>query len=243
MIIRHALAAFSGLFYSLRYWRKFAITRSETKRYLFKSVSLSLCYVGFSARGSFREAILAGKCGFICCAYDVATDWRNFDPKYRNILELVLSEQVSAQETALALRLYDLEVANAVREDGLERGVVAFDFIMSVMGSKSAFEKLISVHEIGSLCQIADDVLDYEQDVMRKELNCLQSPRRENHLRRLVTSFTEGRVRHLFPKGAFLRSVLKRAVIKAKGLLEVDGNEAPVYLHPSNVDRSVDQQM
>jgi len=77
-----------------------------------------------------------------------------------------------------------------------------------------------SLDEIGRLCQIVDDVLDYEQDIACGDTNCLTSIRRNLYLKQLISKFGSDETQRLFGNvRSALVIAIERARIKAGDLL------------------------
>lgn len=225
MVLSQLVSAFSALIQSVKYGRVLHIQGDEWKRYLKKSTSLGLCYAGLGATGSAREGWRAGKAAFVCCAYDVVTDWRHFDPAARDLLERIMrAMQLKPELQSLAMNLYEKELFNELEEDGLDRGYIALRFTLKMMGCEKACQDVWGdVDEIGRLCQIVDDVLDYEQDIACGDINCLTSVRREDYLKQLITKFGNAETQRLFGNSrSALVIAIERARVKAEGLIKAN---------------------
>ena len=215
MFTSQLVAALSAFIFAIRFGRALRIKRSEWNRYLKKSVSLGLCYAGFGTPGAIGQAWNAGKAGFICCAYDVVTDWRHFDPTARTAFQTVMrSLEIGTDLERVAMSLYQKEVSNHLNEDGLERGSIALRFTLTMMGCEKEREKTWGdVDEIGQLFQIVDDVLDYEDDIVAGDVNCLTSSKKQAHIRRLLLKFGSREVEQLFGSS---RTALVIAIERAR---------------------------
>jgi hypothetical protein len=222
MLITHFTAALCAFLRSVQYARKLEIRRGEWKRYLKKSFSLGLCYAGFATDSKVKEGWMAGEAAFLCCAYDVVTDWRGFDSKSREAFEDILYKRAPAPELqSLAIGLYEKELSNKLEDDGLDRGSIALRFTLKMMGCEKTRESMWGdVDEVGRLLQIVDDVLDYEEDVACGDTNCLTSAKRNMYLRQLLQNMNGVEVRKLFGDvDSILVKVIKRAEQKARLLL------------------------
>jgi len=215
MIVAHAVAALSAVLHSFRYASALDIRPAERKRFLTKSLNLGLCYAGFAKSKGLAEPWGAGKAAFLCSAYDVVTDWRGFDFASRKKFEGVMrSMKLTPELESLATTLYEKELCVELQEDGLDRGYIALRFTLKLMGCEEMRERQWgNLDELGRLCQIVDDVLDYEQDVRLGETNCLTTLRRDLYLRRLNEGFATHEIQRLFGTS---RSVLVMAIEKAK---------------------------
>lgn len=222
MLLSHIFAASSALIRSVEYARLLKIRGNEWKRYLKKSLSLGLCYAGFSTPGRIREAWRAGEAAFLCCAYDVVTDWRHFDSTARQRFEDILHlMRLEPELQTLAMKLYEKELFNQLEEDGLDRGYIALRFTLKMMRCEKEREAVWGdVDEIGRLCQIVDDVLDYEQDIACGDTNCLTSVRRDLYLKQLISKFGSSETHRLFGHArSALIIAIERARMKAEDLL------------------------
>lgn len=231
MLLNQTLAALSAILRSVEYARVLGIRRRELIRYLKKSVSFGLCYAGFGTPGRMREAWMAGEAAFLCCAYDVVTDWRHYDDTARKTFEVILRARVPKPEIQyIAIGLYDKERFDALCADGLERGAIALRFTLKMMGCERARETAWGdLDRLGYLLQIVDDVLDFEEDVATGDTNCLKSPRRDMYLARLRSELGSVEVRRLFgDRGSVLVRVIESARSKAERLLptEAAANQA-----------------
>jgi hypothetical protein len=221
MILSHLTAAFSALVRSIQYAGVLAIARVERLRYLKKSLRLGLCYAGFGDAWNLKEAWKAGEAAFLSCAYDVVTDWQEFDEKARGAFESILGELSSPELQELALRLYDQDSNNQLSENGLERGAVALRFILKMMGCEKQREaRWGDLTDLGELLQIVDDIYDYEDDAAAGEQNCLTTANRNVYLNRLLESLGRQDTRRLFGHApSVLVFAIGQARKKARALL------------------------
>jgi len=211
----HAAAAFTAVQQSFAHARQLAIRWHEWPRYYLKSVNLALCYFGFARKGDFKGARCAGRAAFFCCAYDVVTDWRNFDRSALHVFEKLVTQELPENLAELAIALLRQEQEGALTQDGLSRGVDALRFICRLVGSEEHIRTRLDFENLGLVMQIVDDVLDWEEDWRTQQLNCLASSSRENHLNRLV-QFDLGQFTNLFPHATVLAHVVRTAQRKAR---------------------------
>jgi len=176
------LAILRSLWLSVRYARRLRIRHGEFSRYLRKSTNLALCYYGFSDSETMGQAEQAGRAAFLCCAYDVVTDWRGFDEEAFETFRQILTRNAPTELAALAISLYQKECAGDLKDDGLERGVIALEFVTRMMECRGHFRHGNYLRSAGRLLQLVDDLLDYEEDSCTGDLNCLASPRRREYL-------------------------------------------------------------
>lgn len=210
-MICSAIAASRATWLGLRYARQLGIKLPEVGRYFLKCINLGLCYGGFISSVDLRKAVRAGDVAFLCCAYDVVTDWRSFDSESRDTFEAILSRHVPEWARVLTKGLYQKELDQTIGLDGLERGVLALEFAVGVIGLQAQFSSA-DVREVGVLLQIVDDVLDFEQDSLLGELNCLNTPRSGLYLTHLAATMDAlaGRFAHSLFMGLVLETVRKK---------------------------------
>lgn len=214
MIISHIVAALSAFIRSVQYAGVLGIHKAERVRYVKKSIRLALCYAGFGTPWNLREAWKAGEAAFLSCAYDVVTDWQHFTEKARSAFESILTDLSGPELRELALALYDKESKKQLSEDGLERGAVALRFILKTMGCEKQREATWGdLDELGRLLQIVDDVLDYEDDAVAGEQNCLSTADRDVYLGQLLEGLSSEKTHRLFGRA---RSVLVLAIAHAR---------------------------
>ncbi len=214
MIISHIVAALRALILCARYASTLNISHAERVRYVKKSIRLALCFAGFGTPWNLIEAWKAGQAAFFCCAYDVVTDWRHFEPKAGRRLEIILNGFSEIELYPLALVLYDKEANNELAADGLERGAISLRFILKMMGCETEREASWGdLDNLGQLLQIVDDVFDYESDAIAGEQNCLRTANRDIHLTRLLEGFNRENTRRLFGRTP---SVLMLAIAYAR---------------------------
>jgi hypothetical protein len=214
MIVRYTIATASAAGYSIRHARALAIARGEWVRYLKKSVYCSLCYVGLGARGTAREAWQAGQAAFLTTAFDVLTDWRGFSPAGAVVFDALLANIVADRDTRrMAQELYERKRSGGFTGDGLERGAIALRLVLRTMDSElqraSAWGDL---DDVGRTLQFVDDLLDFDQDVARHDLNCLTSLQGADHLDAFLARYTAGDIHRIF---GTQRTVLVRAIERA----------------------------
>ncbi len=214
----HFLAALVAFFWSFRHQKTFQIKAEERRRYWLKSVHLALCYRGFAPDCKPRSLMGAGKAAFFCCAYDVVTDWRDFDPKLFESFESLLRRSVPAEAAELALTLYKQEKMDLLTEDGLSRGTVALEFVTKLMNTESYIRQRTDFNHLGIIMQIVDDVLDLEEDKREHKTNCLFSSGREEYLS-LLAKFPINENEGFLPGGRILWNVVRSAQQKAEGLV------------------------
>jgi hypothetical protein len=216
------LAAIRAVGLSLRSARRLGVRGTELVRFVKKSINFSICFAGLAPCARFRQIWGVGTSAFLCSAYDVISDWRDFDPGLWRVYSGLLGKLVPCEQTRLiAIILYEKELNRALTNDGLERGVLALDFALQLMDVRDdCLVRWHTLERVGTLLQIADDILDLEEDLRNGDQNCLRTPRRCKHLSEFV-EFTENRALLTFgTDGSVLLSVLRTARQKAEILLK-----------------------
>lgn len=217
--LNRVIALSGAIWFSFKYLACLKIKFGEIKRYLMKSINLAACYSGFSMPGNLGQAFRAGKSAFFCCAYDVVTDWRQFDSSDLDVLKKILLAETSTDISNIVLESYTKEANGQMDEDGLERGSFALRFVIRLIGSESFFAERIDVDYAGRLWQLLDDLLDYEADLQVGDQNCLESPNRLRYLQRAESLLSEP-FASTFLQDRVLAYVARRAAEKARLMAE-----------------------
>lgn len=222
-MLAYAMAVGTALTFSLRHQGALNINSKERRRYWLKSVNLALCYRGFAPNRRFESARNAGRAAFFCCAYDVITDWRNYEDDAFNWFRKLLTQEVGRDLTTIALKLYEEERSGALQFDGLSRGIDALEFVTKLIGSDDYIRRNFDFRHLGIIMQIVDDVLDLEDDQRNGETNCLlKSPlQRFNHLRALL-AFNVQRLATLLPHSNVLCHMIRSSQRRAALMLSVE---------------------
>jgi hypothetical protein len=212
MILSHVIAALGAITRSIQYGKK--------------SLRLGLCYAGFATPWNPIEAWKAGEAAFLSCAYDVVTDWQQFNRKARFAFERILNELSEPELQQLALSLYDKDSNKQLSEHGLERGAIALRFILKMMKCETQRElKWGDLTDLGELLQIVDDIFDYEDDIAAGEQNCLTTTDREIYLRRFLDQLSYDKCRQLFgSQPSVLVFAIQQARKKARTLIRRSNN-------------------
>lgn len=194
---------------------------TDAKRLIRKTDNLTQCYMGFAQNGSDREWQGAAGAAFLCAAYDLLTDWEPYkhNPDNEAIFSTFVTRIAPTELASMAIALFQKDREQKLTNDGLERGAVAFRFVIGMMGLESHYAKLIDLDRLGLLLQIADDILDYDDDVRNGDTNCLVSPRRNDYLHMMVFEMDDVLIHQLFPHGGILAMVLKQARARAKSMI------------------------
>jgi len=220
-VLQSILAAARAVYLGLLFSSRFRIRFGELNRYLRKCLNLGLCYGAFTNKWSVIAAVRAGDAAFLCCVYDVASDWRGFENEPRTQLEKVLHRFAPKSGVDLALDLFEMERTERLSADGLERGVLALQFVAGLAGSTDKFQRY-GIDTVGRLLQMIDDILDIEEDIAHDDQNCFLGPRRILYLAELThfSPFLE----QVFSRSSVMLRVIEKASLKAQKLLE---NELP----------------
>lgn len=216
-MLRSLIAALYAVLLGFRFRRELAISVHELQRYLSKSFNLGLCYGAFVKPPTIRGSVYAGRAAFLCCAYDVVTDWRSFSPYFRERFKRQLQRLVPEWAVGLTMQLYRSDLEEALQEDGLERGIIAVKLITGVVGSEDSFSGF-GIRRLGLLLQIVDDVIDFEHDVAHEELNCLATSRGTLHLRFLKEN--KQQLLHLFRGDLVMRSVITHGIRRGEAMAQ-----------------------
>lgn len=211
-----ALAVAEAFRLSKKYEKILQITPGESKRYINKVRNLSLCYAGFSSEGSFSQVIKATEAGLLSAAYDVCTDWdkKNSKPIFENICK-----QIAPRLQNKIMEMYEKDVSNTFSHEGLERGSTSLEIILEHMGLLHLYEKKTDVVELGRMLQVADDILDVEEDAREKKQNVLLETRGNEWLEEYCAYFSDTKIRILFERESPLTMMLRQARGKAQILL------------------------
>lgn len=215
-----AAAVVTGLVDSQRYARALQIEPWERGPYFRKTFNISLVYAGFAQRFSLDQAKGAGHAAFLTCAYDVVTDWgkqRSLQASFARSMHALASPELAN----MALDLLDRDTKGALLDDGLERGVVTLEFILGMMNIREAFgRKCDNFKQLGQGLQIVDDVIDWENDNLKGDQNCLTNTNlRSTYLGRILEDFDDLTLKTLFPYGPIPIYVIKRTQPKARDML------------------------
>jgi hypothetical protein len=237
-MFRHFAAALVAFTWCIRNQQTFQISFRESKRYWLKAINLAICYQGFASDRGIGVSFKAGKAGFFCCAYDVITDWRNFDPLLYQSFEKLAKQYLSTSEAQLALSLYQVEKQGLLAEDGLTRGTIALEFVTKIIGSESLIRQTTDFNRFGIVLQIVDDVLDIEDDKRERKMNSLFSKKRNQYLKDLI-EFPVEQVKAILPDGSILWAVVTFAQQKARNILSQSPASEPLINVNSSPDHNI----
>lgn len=211
------VSAITSLLLAVRYRSTCGVRLRESLRYSRKAINLGLCYGAFVPSYSLRDSKRAGRAAFLACAYDVVTDWRGFDRCAGERFARLLRALVPSWAVALALDLYRKDRAGALSDDGLERGTLALRFVTRLVGSADLYEPRLA-GDLGVVLQIVDDLLDYKDDEVAGDTNCLLTSQRTHYLAKFESSVEQ--LDECFAHSPVMRFVLWKTKRRATALQE-----------------------
>ncbi|MFA5022576.1 MAG: UbiA family prenyltransferase [Patescibacteria group bacterium] len=148
-----------------------------------KSINLYLSLLAFTdkhrpADQLFRVMVSA----VLTAVYDYDTDWEPGSDGSR-FKELMCQYVKSETAETIAVKLLESEKTNALSEDGLERGSVAFKFYCLVIDSEWLKQySPAQLDTFGKFLQILDDILDFNHDRAAGDKNCLLLSNRDEYI-------------------------------------------------------------
>lgn len=198
--------------------RGFDLPPSSRARYAIKAANLSLCFLGFSIHRG-REALKrSAQVGMLASLFDLGSDGLHFRPSALAQLQAIVTTTVDHDTAAIIFELMERKRARQIQLCGLERGIDALRIITKHLQSEKMWESEAQFREVGILCQVVDDILDYENDLALGDLNflCFEDPM--PYVEKLLTwRFKEQLVASAYPSVLF--KVILRAQAKAPGLV------------------------
>jgi hypothetical protein len=193
--------------------------RGKIASFLMKSMSFAMQYQGYGQQPDTKNAKEAGTAAFLASAYDVVSDWKidkiDWIPTYRDIVKKYAGSDMAAE----AEKLLERDVNVRLRNDGLERGEVAFPMVLRHMDELEAFSKKTDPAYTGYLIQIMDDLNDHESDFQFNEQNCLRTSNRDRHLESFIRGTHRDMIKDWFPHSAWLQRMIQGEREKASLLL------------------------
>jgi hypothetical protein len=217
--IRYIISSVSSLILSLRHFRKFNLSFKEYIRYVKKSMNLSLCYSSFSGDNKFRSYKKVGEIAFFSSAYDIITDCKKYDPDFKNKYFELLKSKASGDICILTEEMYFKDNKDSFNNDGLERGEISLKIILLYIGSINYFQHRFNISELGEICQITDDIIDYEEDKILNETNCFLSNRRYEYARKYKSYFSNTSSLELFKSSPVMNFIIKDSINKLDKIL------------------------
>lgn len=217
----YAISAFVSSMYSIKYWNRFDLTLNEKLKVILKSINLSLCYSSFADSGNIKHYIKAGLAGFFSSAYDIVTDWKSFEQIYKKrYFEIILHNVKSIEIQQILLNMYERDKEGVLDIDGLERGADSLKLILLFMDNIEQFQMKHNLKEFGYCLQIMDDILDFEEDRLNEDLNCLLSDNWEQYLIRFKVFFEMNK--NIFNSSPIMKYVINKSRKKISYIKEIN---------------------
>lgn len=214
ILIGYFVSTVASLSISIKYFRRFQLSRKEYIKYLKKSINLALCYSSFSGNNSIASYKRVGEIAFFSSAYDIITDCKKYKlslkEKYFNILKSKATKNICS----LTEGMYNKDFTDSFDNDGLERGEISLKIILLYVGSLEYFESICNIKELGEMMQITDDIIDYEEDKILNETNCFLSQRRNNHAQVYKKYFSTLWAVKLFENYPVMNYLIKKTIVK-----------------------------
>jgi hypothetical protein len=160
------------------------------------------------------------------------TDWRAFDEASFNWFKTLLNHDLPSHVAEIAFKLYEQDKSGKLQNDGLSRGIIALELVTRLIGSYEFIQSRFDFKRLGIIMQIVDDVLDYENDRLGGELNCLitSSTYQRNEYIRELLNFDLEKFRQVFPYGTVLYQVIRYSKGKVKSMFHYDCTTPPMQL-------------
>lgn len=106
----------------------------ESKKFFSKCKNLFICYLGFSSQNTSAEARGAAVAAFLSAHYDWVTDGPRTTPEARDkFISLLNTLSIKKEANEMVLDMLQKDVNKNLSQDGLERGVNSFIFILEMM--------------------------------------------------------------------------------------------------------------
>jgi hypothetical protein len=166
--------------------RRFNISAVDRFRYATKSGNLALCFLGFSIHPGREFSQRSAELGVLASIFDLASDGLKFDTGALHQFRLVVSETVDEGVACIIFNLMTRKQRMELGVGGLDRGVDAVRIVIKHLHAEEVWKSEREIYDIGILCQIIDDVLDYKGDFARQELNFLRTDERTIYLERFL---------------------------------------------------------
>lgn len=198
--------------------KPYALPASQQLKYLAKAGNLAACFLGFSTYDD--QSKRSAQLGFLAAAFDLVSDGKGYELQASREYERHVTSLVSADVAEIILTLLRKKKQGVLRSDGLERGADSLRIILRHFQEEALWVPS-KINEVGELCQIVDDVLDYKSDLMNGELNCLTSRAGSDNLRRLAGWDYRSALSSSKHPGVLFH-VIRTAKLRAVRLLEVE---------------------
>jgi hypothetical protein len=167
--------------------KAFDIPPARRFSYGVKSCNLAACFLGFSVREDERFYRKSAELGFLASTFDLVSDGLHFDSDafrtYGNLVRALVEPEVAE----ITLGLMERKRQGRLGAQGLERGIESLRIIIKHLGVEEYWQSEEDLNQVGILCQVVDDVLDFENDIARRELNFIGKLDFKEHLHLLST--------------------------------------------------------
>lgn len=233
--ITYLISSLSALLFSVKHFKRFQMSSSEYKKYLKKSINLSLCYSSFVSKSSFNTFKKVGEIAFFSSCYDLVTDCKKYDPQLKKEYFNLLRKKTSNDVYKLTEDMYAKDEKNCFKNDGLERGDISFTIILLYLNSFEHFKQTFNISELGEICQITDDIIDYDEDKLLNETNCFLTERCNEHVQRYKNYFSTPQPIKLFYASPVMKTILKKSIVKLDQIVIDNTTNNKKILHRDSV--------
>ncbi|WP_143062851.1 hypothetical protein [Bradyrhizobium sp. OK095] len=155
----------------------------------------------------------------LASAFDYASDGVCFQHDAITTFKSLVQDTVPRDVGLQIIELIERKQQCRLKVQGLERGVSTLEIVLSHFGQHNRLLADGDVYDAGILCQIVDDVLDFEGDMDRGELNFMRGSNFCEHLSALVEwNYIDRFRRSAYPLALF--RAIGKAQVKARKLLD-----------------------
>jgi hypothetical protein len=182
-----------------------------------KSANLAICFLGFAGHSGENVFRRSAELGFLASIFDLVSDGLRFESTAMTLFESLVKSTVDKDVAQIIFNLMTRKQERRFTSCGLDRGVDALRIVIKHLQAEDYWASESEIHEAGTLCQIVDDVLDYEKDVARHELNFLGHRDSKMHIQQLM-NWDYKRQLHYSCYPSVLFGVIRKAQAKAKKL-------------------------
>ena len=203
--------------YSRECLSPFHLSAAVESPYTTKAANLAMCFLGFSGHRGREYYARSAELGVLGSIFDLVSDSLQFDYVAVEQFERLARKTLHAESARIALETLERKKVGAFEFDGLSRGVPALQIILKHLKSEKFWPNNDEVAKVGVLCQIADDLIDYGDDLAKNELNFLKHKDWPSHVTKLLNWNYEKQ----FSKSQYpfvLFRVFKRAKVQATKL-------------------------
>jgi hypothetical protein len=99
---------------------------------------------------------------------------------------MLVDTSVAPDTAKIIFDLMERKQAGRLQVHGLDRGVDALRIVIKHLGAEEVWKSDAEIYEAGILCQIADDILDYKDDIARDALNFLRHDGFHLHIQKFL---------------------------------------------------------